>query len=134
MYVRAITEVDDMNQEMDAQVTFRQEWMDTRLTFDHSKVTYLQMMAPNRIWTPDTFISNEKDGKLHTLLQPNNLIRIYPTGRVLFSTRLSLKLACPMDLRRFPFDTQICPIKVASCEFVSLFDAINQLFDRWINH
>ena len=30
--------------------------------------------------------------------------------------RLTLKLACPMDLRNFPMDTQICSVEIESCE------------------
>lgn len=45
---------------------------------------------------------------------PNVLLRIYPNGDVLFSVRISLVLFCPMDLKYFPLDLQVCTIKMAS--------------------
>jgi len=41
-------------------------------------------------------------------------MRIYPNGNVLYSQRISLTLACPMDLKYYPFDRQICSIIIAS--------------------
>ena len=36
-----------------------------------------------------------------------------------FSSRLSLTLFCPMDLRLYPMDRQICSIEIASCRRIS---------------
>jgi hypothetical protein len=70
-----------------------------------------------RIWKPDVFFSNSKSEEPNGALEPNILVRIYPDGNVLFSTRLTLTLGCPMDLMHYPFDKQSCPLKIASCEF-----------------
>ena len=55
-------------------------------------------------------------GYLHTLAQPNTMLRIYPTGYVLYSIRYSLDLSCNMDLKMYPFDVQTCHISIGSCE------------------
>ena len=47
---------------------------------------------------------------------PNILLRIYPNGDVLYSIRLSLTLACPMDLKYYPLDRQTCELQMASCK------------------
>ena len=84
--------------------------------FDDMKgqIRYLQLTDTRKIWTPDYFFSNEKQGHFHSMIKPNVLIRIYPNGAILYSTRISLVLSCPMDLKYYPFDTQICSIKIAS--------------------
>ena len=40
-----------------------------------------------KIWTPDTFIVNSVKGNRHDIVEPNNYLRIFPDGRVLYSER-----------------------------------------------
>lgn len=45
-------------------------------------------IAGQKIWMPDTFFQNEKDGRKHEIDTPNVLIRVYNgTGRILYSVR-----------------------------------------------
>lgn len=44
--------------------------------------------------------------------------------------RLSLTLSCPMDLRNYPFDKQVCRIEMESCMYqllIYMFGLINGL-------
>ena len=110
------------------------------------------MTETDRVWMPDTFFQNEKLGHFHDIIVPNVYVRIFPTGRVLYSIRLvvrytmndtlvrnmhaprftylefnnvitlyyriSLTLACPMDLKLYPLDRQECEMRIASCKCV----------------
>jgi anionic glutamate receptor len=116
MFIRTISNIDDVNMEYTTQLTFRQQWVDERLTYDDrdGMIPYLVLTDPEKIWKPDIFFSNEKRGHFHNIIMPNVLLRIYPNGEVLFSMRISLVLACPMDLSNFPFDKQTCYIRMAS--------------------
>ena len=68
---------------------------------------------------PDLFFSNEKEGHFHNIIVPNVYIRIFPNGSVLYSIRISLTLACPMNLKLYPLDRQVCSLRMASCKFSS---------------
>merc|ERR1711971_1049153 len=59
-------------------------------------------------------MGNEISGKRHSMLEDNSYIRLFPDGSVLTSTILTVSLLCPINLRRFPFDTQTCPLQLAS--------------------
>ncbi|KAG8224719.1 hypothetical protein J437_LFUL004889 [Ladona fulva] len=63
---------------------------------------------------PDLFFSNEKEGHFHNIIMPNVYIRIFPYGSVLYSIRISLTLSCPMNLKLYPLDRQICSLRMAS--------------------
>lgn len=63
---------------------------------------------------PDLFFSNEKEGHFHNIIMPNVYIRIFPHGSVLYSIRISLTLSCPMNLKLYPLDRQICSLRMAS--------------------
>jgi anionic glutamate receptor len=68
---------------------------------------------------PDLFFSNEKEGHFHNIIMPNVYIRIFPYGSVLYSIRISLTLACPMNLKLYPLDRQVCSLRMASCEYLN---------------
>ncbi|KAK4887223.1 hypothetical protein RN001_003494 [Aquatica leii] len=113
-----ISEV-DMTYSMDCY--FRQSWVDKRLAFaGNSKDTLalsISMLA--KIWKPDTYFYNGKQSYLHTITTPNKFVRLYQDGRVLYSSRLTIKAGCPMNLEDFPMDIQRCPLKFGSFGYTS---------------
>ncbi|KFM78595.1 Glutamate-gated chloride channel, partial [Stegodyphus mimosarum] len=113
-FVRSINNIDDVKMEYETQLTFRQAWMDERLKYNDRGLNYVTVTRPEKLWIPDLFFRNEKSGHFHNIITPNNLLRIFPNGDVLYSTRISLKLFCPMDLQNYPLDQQICSISCAS--------------------
>ena len=56
---------------------------------------------------------------LHTITTPNKFVRLFSSGAILFSQRLTIRAHCPMDLSDFPMDRQRCPLKVASFGYSS---------------
>lgn len=113
-YVRSINDLDDLKMVYSAQLTFRQKWQDNRFRYDPEGLEFVTLTSPDRMWVPDLFFSNEMKAHLHKILTPNNLIRIFPDGHVLYSTRVSMELSCPMNLRSYPMDVQNCEIRAAS--------------------
>ncbi|XP_073998266.1 glycine receptor alpha 1 isoform X4 [Rhodnius prolixus] len=116
LFVRSIATISDIKMEYSVQLTFREQWLDERLKFDDfkGKIKYLTLTESNRVWMPDLFFSNEKDGHFHNIIMPNVYIRIFPYGSVLYSIRISLTLSCPMNLKLYPLDRQICSLRMAS--------------------
>ncbi|KAG5346986.1 GLUCL protein, partial [Acromyrmex charruanus] len=102
--------------EYSVQLTFREQWLDERLRFNDfgGKLKYLTLTEASRVWMPDLFFSNEKEGHFHNIIMPNVYIRIFPHGSVLYSIRISLTLSCPMNLKLYPLDRQTCSLRMAS--------------------
>lgn len=119
IFVRSISRIDDVKMEYAIQITFREAWRDDRLVYDDmdGRIRFLTLTETDRIWKPDLFFANEKEGHFHNIIMPNVLLRIYPNGDILFSVRISLVLFCPMDLKYFPLDLQTCRIQMASCKY-----------------
>ncbi|KAI1289713.1 Glutamate-gated chloride channel [Halotydeus destructor] len=130
IFLRSISKISDLDMEYSVQITFREQWIDERLQYDDMKgqIKFLVQTDPSKIWKPDLFFSNEKEGHFHDIIMPNVLLRIYPNGEVLYSIRLSLVLACPMDLKYYPLDIQTCSIRMASWEYSCLM--VNLIFKR----
>ena len=92
LFIRSFEKIDDVKMEFSVQITFRQQWYDNRLEYDDmgGKIKYLTMTDSSKVWMPDTFFRNEKQGKFHNIIQPNLYVRIYPNGDVLYSIRVSV--------------------------------------------
>ena len=72
---------------------FRQSWYDPRLNYSgtdwekKSPEITLHYSLIDRIWVPDSFFRNAKEGKRSDITVPNRLIRIGHDGKVLYSQR-----------------------------------------------
>uniref|UniRef100_A0A1I8IZC4 Glycine receptor subunit alphaZ1 n=3 Tax=Macrostomum lignano TaxID=282301 RepID=A0A1I8IZC4_9PLAT len=113
----------------------RQYWNDTRLAYAHRG--YNQSLTLNskksELWVPDLYFINEKEGSFHEITTPNLLLRVNPTGRVTYSQKLTVKLSCNMDLKKFPMDQQRCHLKMESYGYTTeelIFEWVNKTKDR----
>lgn len=117
IYVRLISDLDLSKNTFSVDLTLRQSWQDDRVAFTESpSLSYLTLEAEEttKIWRPDTFIQNGISTNFHSAPRENALIRIYPNGNVFYSLRLFATLYCATNKRTFPFDDQVCDIKLAS--------------------
>lgn len=69
-----------------------------------------QETIKNEIWLPHTVIKNAKESHLMGLDGKDVFIKISPTGDITYSYRMTTTFYCQMDLRKFPFDHQLCEI------------------------
>ncbi|KJH47741.1 Neurotransmitter-gated ion-channel ligand binding domain protein [Dictyocaulus viviparus] len=123
----------DLLQEYDgaefvAQFRFRQEWFDDRLRFmDHQgqlspgfrNFEFIHVARDQRLWIPDTFFQNERNGWYHMLDQENRFLKIRSDGKLIYDRRLTLHLSCSMHLSRYPMDSQDCEIAFASYAYTT---------------
>lgn len=92
------------NQEYTIDLIFYQSWYDERLrynsTFD-SLVLNGDMVS--QLWIPDTFFRNSKKAVEHTITLPNQMVRIYNDGRVLYTIRYGNSLGSHLLGCSLPF-------------------------------
>ena len=83
--------------------------MDERLKYNATGITELALNWAflAKIWVPDTYFVNGKKSYLHKITVPNRFVRISPEGRISYSQRLTIWANCPMDLSKFPLDSQV---------------------------
>lgn len=126
--IRSMGPVDEHKQVFTLDCYFRQKWTDPRLRYNSTRLKELSMnwQFLDKIWRPDTYITNGKRSYLHKMTVPNRFIRIAPDGRISYSQRLTIKARCQMDLRKFPLDLQNCPL-----EFGSFGHSANDVIYKW---
>ncbi|GMS84836.1 hypothetical protein PENTCL1PPCAC_7011, partial [Pristionchus entomophagus] len=127
--IRSISAVSEKNMEFVAQFQLRQEWYDDRLRYmDYNNgilsaasrnFEFITVARDQRLWIPDTFFQNEKNGWYHMLDQENKFIKIRSDGLIVYDRRLTLHLSCPMILLTYPMDVQRCFIDFASYAYTT---------------
>ncbi|GLH14017.1 Gamma-aminobutyric acid receptor alpha-like [Gryllus bimaculatus] len=122
MLIKSMGPVSETDEEYVMDCYFRQTWFDKRLTFHFPGMETFSMpwLFLERVWKPDTFFMNGKKSHLHRITVPNKFLRLGQDGYLVYSMRLTIKASCPMHLRKFPLDTQKCPLLIGSCEWQRL--------------
>lgn len=95
---------------------FRQTWWDPRLKFQTLDLDILSLdwKFLQKVWTPDTYFLNGRYSYLHKVTVPNKFVRLRSDGQMKYSMRLTIQASCPMLLRKYPLDTQSCPLEIGS--------------------
>ncbi|XP_054721223.1 glycine receptor subunit alphaZ1-like [Uloborus diversus] len=116
MYIRSFGSINPSTMDYEVDLYLRQKWQDERLKKPEMSRP-LDLNDPKlvqRIWKPEVFFANAKHAEFQYVTVPNVLVRITPTGHLLYMLRLKLTFSCMMDLYRFPLDSQVCTIELAS--------------------
>uniref|UniRef100_T1J4I2 Uncharacterized protein n=1 Tax=Strigamia maritima TaxID=126957 RepID=T1J4I2_STRMM len=116
IYIRSFGSINPMTMDYQVDLYLRQSWTDLR--FQSEYLTHaLDLNDANlvkKIWKPEVFFANAKHADFQYVTVPNVLIRIEPDGHILYMLRLKLTFACMMDLYKYPLDSQLCTMEIAS--------------------
>nr|QQH14658.1 putative cys-loop ligand-gated anion channel subunit [Periplaneta americana] len=116
LHIKSMGPVSETEQYYVMDCYFRQNWYDRRLVFNFPGLDEfsLSWLFLDRVWKPDTFFMNGKKSYLHRITVPNKFLRLRNDGFLTYSMRLTVKASCPMHLRKFPLDSQSCPLLIGS--------------------
>ncbi|KAL0269984.1 UNVERIFIED_CONTAM: hypothetical protein PYX00_007546 [Menopon gallinae] len=118
IYVYFLGSIEAHNLQFTAHILVRFRWQDERLGFENVTSTVNRVvgegMLRNHIWVPHVYLVNEHESKMMGADQHDILVTIQPDGTILFSTRMKVTLFCLMNLQKFPFDQQECPLVLES--------------------
>ncbi|XP_020903514.1 glycine receptor subunit alpha-2 isoform X2 [Exaiptasia diaphana] len=129
MYILDIGDISEAKMQFRVSFFYRMYWRDERLSYEetgYKKRLALNAKMVEDMWIPDIYFVNEKDGTKHDLTKQNEVVRVWPDGKVFHSIRLSMTASCPMRLHNYPMDKQIC-----SLSFESFSYPVNELNFKW---
>ena len=92
-----------------------------------------------KVWTPDLLPYNDVgvfDNTKYKLVIP---LRVNPDGKVCWATPVTMETTCKMDVKKFPFDEQVCEIKLGSWQYnadeIDIFCTDSELnTDNYVSH
>uniref|UniRef100_A0A3Q2PKW3 Glycine receptor, alpha 1 n=1 Tax=Fundulus heteroclitus TaxID=8078 RepID=A0A3Q2PKW3_FUNHE len=128
IFINSFGSIAETTMDYRVNIFLRQQWNDPRLAYSEYPDDSLDLDPSmlDSIWKPDLFFANEKGANFHEVTTDNKLLRISKNGNVLYSIRITLILACPMDLKNFPMDVQTCIMQLESFGYT-----MNDLIFEW---
>ncbi|XP_071746121.1 neuronal acetylcholine receptor subunit alpha-2 [Lepeophtheirus salmonis] len=109
-----IFDMDEKNQVMTTNVWLDQEWVDEMLIWnpkDYYNITKIRIPC-DRIWLPDIVLYNNADDFSTEYMR--SLALVEHNGLVFWPPPTKFRSTCPVDVAFFPFDDQICMLKLGS--------------------
>ena len=108
--VVSVLNINDAQQTMTSSVSIDLRWHDKALswnTSDYDGVGVVEMPVDS-IWVPHVYITNSLDTK--SLLADALIVNVYHDGTVQKYLDRIVETTCVMDLEKYPYDTQNCPL------------------------
>lgn len=95
-------------------------WVDDKLKWNKDEYNLTELhLADHEIWQPDIIPYNSAAGTAIDLFGNTNAI-VTHEGLVVWAPPAILQVFCDLKFRKWPFDTQECPIKVGSWTYSSV--------------
>lgn len=108
-------------QQFSSHIMLRYRWRDPRLAYSATAPSMSKVIGEKvireRIWVPHVYLVNEHESRVMGADKEDVIVTVKPSGTVLFSTRIKVTMMCIMNLQKFPFDQQTCPMVFESCEY-----------------
>lgn len=118
IYVYFLGSIEAHNLQFTAHILVRFRWKDPRLEYQYLIPDVDRVVGEgtlkNHIWVPHVYLVNEHESKMMGADQHDVLVTVQPDGTILYSTRMKVTLFCLMNLQKFPFDQQECPLVLES--------------------
>jgi hypothetical protein len=102
VWVANIDKIDSVAQTFSAHMFLAARWQDPRLAHGESQGTI--QLSLDDVWSPPFAIANAASFIRHTLPE---VVEVDPEGNVTYRQGFIGTFAQPLDLRNFPFDTQV---------------------------
>ncbi|XP_026274381.1 pH-sensitive chloride channel 2 isoform X1 [Frankliniella occidentalis] len=114
MFVYYLGSVETHSLQFTAHLMLRYRWRDPRLSYSATAPTMSRVIGEKvireRIWVPHVYLVNEHDSRVMGADKEDVIVTVKPSGTVLFSIRIKVTMMCIMNLQKFPFDQQTCPM------------------------
>uniref|UniRef100_A0A183CGE8 Neur_chan_LBD domain-containing protein n=1 Tax=Globodera pallida TaxID=36090 RepID=A0A183CGE8_GLOPA len=129
IYIESLGNFRAAEMSFDADLYLYLSWQDPSL--NHSDFDYVLLNDPkirHYIWLPDLYFANSRTSRFHEVIAPNLNLFIDRNGTIAYSTRITLSVACNLELSLYPMDSQKCAIQMLSYAYVE-----NQVSFSWFD-
>ena len=111
--VQTIEAFNQVEETLTLNIWQRMDWKDQTINWNSSTSKLnLISLSPDDIWTPDLELLNAANlPEIYTL---KGGLYLHYDGNITYSKPTILKFSCPLELSKFPFDSQNCVMNISS--------------------
>ena len=115
IYLKAITAFNELEQTFSSTLWITSSWNDCFLTWNTSKYDDIEatVVPSDDIWLPDIAIENSVF-RANDYGQKETLAYVSFDGEVAIWPEGTFTTGCKTNLRRYPFDTQVCEVRIST--------------------
>jgi len=116
--MRAFNNINQIDGTVELNVWLRYWWNDYNLVWDKNKWNISSLTfrtepgLDGSVWIPDIYLYNTAENPLENLKYSN--LEVDNNGNIIWSRPGIIKATCAFDLTNFPYDRQLCQIKLGS--------------------
>ena len=85
--------------------------------FDSDQMLAVDAGFVKHTWLPNVFIYDLKLFEVSQVLSPQSGVWVSADKYILYSQAVKIKIMCQMNFAMFPFDTQVCQLRVGSYSY-----------------
>ncbi|GAB1606017.1 neuronal acetylcholine receptor subunit alpha-10-like [Argonauta hians] len=125
-----IMDIDEKNQILTSNVWLDQSWFDEKLNWDPNDFSGISKfrIPCDFIWRPDIVLYNSAESLNQGYMK--SLAMIDSNGSVFWPPIVRMRSSCKMDITYFPFDDQICKLKLGSWAYDGFQVDVTNLTDN----
>ncbi|TKR58656.1 hypothetical protein L596_030071 [Steinernema carpocapsae] len=119
-YLESLGNFRETQMSFDVDLYLYMSWQDPSL--NHSGPGYVMVnddRVRSELWLPDLYFANARSAHFHHVTVPNFNLFIAPDGTIAYSSRVTLNVACNLDLINYPMDRQNCYIRALSYAYIA---------------
>uniref|UniRef100_A0A914NQJ5 Neurotransmitter-gated ion-channel ligand-binding domain-containing protein n=1 Tax=Meloidogyne incognita TaxID=6306 RepID=A0A914NQJ5_MELIC len=112
LYLQQIVDVDEKNQVLTVVLWEEFRWFDYKMRWDPREYGGIKKIRfpTGTLWRPDVLLFNSADENFDARFDVNFVVN--NDGSILYSPPALIKSSCKIDITWFPFDEQMCLLKV----------------------
>lgn len=116
LYVMALSGLDEKHQILSMSVFWVIRWQDVIFKWDNTKYKNVKVMTVKvrDLWVPDVFVVNALKDMRVSRLDENEYVNALSDGHMTWYPSTELMTSCSVDISKYPFDIQVCSIRIES--------------------
>ncbi|KAL4228814.1 hypothetical protein ACF0H5_011854 [Mactra antiquata] len=120
----SIIEINEREQSMTSSVAISSMWIDETLQWNVSEYgdIFKITMRQSDLWIPEIMVQNTIRNDIMILKDNGLKIDVLNNGFAMWHSGGTIKTSCPIDISKYPFDTQVCLIRLSKSSWDNEMD------------